>query len=48
MAYMFIDDGYPEARDYEGNYQYFDENEPKSLEQLLKVAKQLIRDRLRA
>ena len=42
MAHLFIDDGSPEAMEYNNNYIYFDENDPESLRQVLKIAKQLM------
>jgi signal recognition particle subunit SEC65 len=49
MAYVFIDDGYPEADEYETNYVEFDASDPKKIrliiQQVKKYLKQHKRDR---
>lgn len=35
MAYIFVDDGAPEAWEYDTNYIFFDENDPKDRERAL-------------
>lgn len=40
MAYLFLDDGFPEAAEYANNYIYFDENDPNWLQRVIKLVKQ--------
>ncbi|MBN1654391.1 MAG: hypothetical protein JXA30_11535 [Deltaproteobacteria bacterium] len=35
MAYIFLDDGYPDAREYDNNYLYFDENDLYGMERTM-------------
>jgi len=40
MAYVYIDDGYPDARDYDSNYLYYDPNDVDQMEQVLRLLEQ--------
>ncbi len=40
MAYIFIDDGYPDARDYDSNYLYYDPNDLDQMERILRLLEQ--------
>ncbi len=35
MAYIFVDDGAPEAWEYDSNFIFFDENDPKERERAM-------------
>jgi hypothetical protein len=37
MSYIFIDDGYPDARDYDSNYLYYDPDDLEQMEQILQL-----------
>jgi hypothetical protein len=37
MAFIFLDDGGPEADEYANNYVYFDPTDPQKLEEVLRV-----------
>ena len=41
MAYFYIDDGNPESEDYENNYIYFNAEDPKCLQKMIKLAQTL-------
>lgn len=45
MAYIYLDDGGPEANEYDSNYVYFNENNPKSWEIVWNFMKKKNRDR---
>ena len=36
MAYLFIDDNFPEEEEYTTNYIYFNENEPGMLKKMMR------------
>lgn len=38
MAYVYLDDGYPESEDYENNYIYFNAEDPKCIQKMIKLA----------
>ncbi len=38
MAYLYIDDGFPESEDYESNYIYFDGNNQQCIDQIIQLA----------
>ncbi len=40
MPYIFLDDGHPEARDYDSSYLYYDDNDPEQLTRILKILDQ--------
>lgn len=42
MPYIFIDDGYPDATDYENNYIFFDESDLDQMEDILEAINQRI------
>ncbi len=35
MAYVFVDDKFPEVEEYETNYYYFNEREPGALKKMM-------------
>ncbi len=35
MAYVFVDDQFPEVEEYETNYYYFNEKEPGALKKMM-------------
>ena len=37
MAYIFIDDGYPDAREYDNNYFYYDADDLDEMERILEI-----------
>lgn len=41
MAYLYIDDGYPESQDYENNYIYFDAKDPECVQRMAKLVQTL-------
>lgn len=45
MAYIFIDDGYPDSRDYDNNYLYYDPDDIDQMEQILQLLEQRLKKR---
>jgi hypothetical protein len=45
MAYIFVDDGAPEAEEYDNNYVWFDERDPDDLHRALEEANRVHRSR---
>jgi len=45
MAYIFVDDGYPEASDYANNYVSYDPENPESVRRAQEKAAALKADR---
>lgn len=41
MAYLYIDDGYPESADYENNYIYFNGNDPECVQKMIILVRAL-------
>ena len=39
MAYIFLDDGYPDACDYDNNYFHFNENNPDTLARIINLTR---------
>jgi hypothetical protein len=39
MAYIFVDDGFPEAAEYDNNYIWFDETDPRARADALEEAR---------
>ena len=44
MAYTFIDDGYPEADEYETNYIEFDASDPKKIRTVIHQVKEYLKN----
>ncbi len=40
MPFIFLNDGYPDARDYDSNYLYYDEDDIGTMERVLEVLQQ--------
>ena len=45
MAYAFIDDGYPEADEYETNYIEFDASDPKKIRAIIRQIRDYLKDK---
>jgi hypothetical protein len=41
MAYLYLDDGYPESEDYANNYIYFNASDPECLQKMIQLARTL-------
>jgi hypothetical protein len=45
MAHAFIDDGHPEAAEYETNYIEFDASDPRKIREIIRQVKSYLKDR---
>jgi hypothetical protein len=45
MATLFIDDGYPEAEEYENNYIKFDESDPSIIRTIIRQIRDCLKNR---
>jgi transposase len=45
MAYVFIDDGYPEAEEYETNYIEFDATDPRKIRAIINQVRDYLKNR---
>ena len=45
MAFLILDDGYPDSEEYQNNHIYFDEKNPQSFRRAIALLKQYTKDK---
>lgn len=45
MAYVFVDDGYPDSEEYASNYVWYDPKDPQPLRAAIAKANEIFADR---